>query len=323
MNGEMFMDLHQLFIFTKVVEHKSFSKAAEAVFLSQSTVSSHIHSLEKTLNVQLFDRVGRDILITPYGERLYHWAEKLLLLKDQALIDIKESATELKGVIRIAVSSVPAQFIVPKMIKHFRKKYENVTFSLNQFPSRIVAENVLHGIADCGILGEKYENDKLHYIPLLKEKLMLISSNEFKIKGPVSIQDLIEYPFVMRNSDSGTNAILEKMLKEKEVHDDQLRVIAYADSSQSLIELVKQGIGISIISEIAAKGYSTSGELDVHDIEDFDNERFFYLVYNKKKTLSMVSKLFIEMVNETEFPPLHTNKVDFHQWGGSPSPTDG
>lgn len=292
------MDLHQLFVFTKVVEQKSFSKAADAIFLSQSTVSSHIQSLEKQLNVQLFDRVGREIITTPYGERLYHWAEKLLLLKDEALLDIKESVNELNGAIRIGVSSVPGQFMVPKMIKNFRSDYKNVTFYLNHFPSRIVAENVLHGTVDLGILGEKYENDKLHYIPLSKEKLVLICSNDFDLKGPVSINNLLEYPFVMRSSDSGTKAILGKYLKRSSIKEDQLNVIVYTDNSQSLIEMVKQGIGISIISEITAKEFATSDSFHVMEIEDFEEERFFYLVYNKNKTLSMVAKLFIDMVRE-------------------------
>ncbi|TKC16057.1 selenium metabolism-associated LysR family transcriptional regulator [Robertmurraya kyonggiensis] len=292
------MDLHQLYVFTKVVEHKSFSKAAEAVYLSQSTVSSHIQSLEKILNVQLFDRVGRETVITPYGERLYHWALKLLQLKDEALFDIKESVTELKGVIHMGVSSVPGQFLVPKIVKKFRKEYANVTFSLSEYPSKIVAEKVMSGTVDMGFLGEKYENDKLHYIPLMKEKLVLISSKEFALAESVSIHDIIHNPFIMRSSDSGTKAILEKFLKKQQIKEEQLNVVAYTESSQSLIEFVKQGIGIAIISEIAAKEYCTGTNLQIHKLEDFHDERYFYLVYNEMKTLSLVTRLLIEMISK-------------------------
>ncbi|RTR25846.1 LysR family transcriptional regulator [Robertmurraya yapensis] len=292
------MDLHQLYVFTKVVEHKSFSKAAEAVYLSQSTVSSHIQSLEKILNVQLFDRVGRETIITPYGERLYHWALKLLQLKDEALFDIKESVTELKGVIHLGVSSVPGQFLVPKIVKRFREEYANVTFSLSEYPSKIVAEKVMSGMVDMGFLGEKYENDKLHYIPLMKEKLVLISSKEFALAESVSIHDIIHCPFIMRSSDSGTKAILEKFLKKQHIKEEQLNVVAYTESSQSLIEFVKQGIGIAIISEIAAKEYCTGTHLQIHELEDFHDERYFYLVYNEMKTLSLVTRLLIEMISK-------------------------
>jgi DNA-binding transcriptional LysR family regulator len=288
------MDFHQLYVFTKVVEHKSFSKAAEAVFLSQSTVSSHIQALEKMLNVNLFDRVGRENILTPHGERLYLWAQKILLLKDQALLDIKQGMSETRGMIRVAVSSVPGQFILPKMVKEFREEYQHVTFHINQSPSKVVAEKVLNGSVDFGILGGKYENDRLHYIPLLKEKLVLITSTQSDIKSPISIQDIIQYPFVMRNSNSGTNATLEQLLKKYHISKDKLNVIAYTDDVQSLMQFVIQGIGISIVSEIAAKNYSSNKQIMLHEIENFNDERYFYLVYNKNKTLSMIAKMFID-----------------------------
>ena len=292
------MDLHQLFVFTKVVEHKSFSKAADDIFLSQSTVSSHIQSLERTLNVNLFDRVGRENILTPAGERLYQWALKLLLLKDQALLDLKEGATELRGMIRIAASSVPGQFMIPKMVKRFREKFPKATFHINQSSSKNVAEKVLNGSVDFGILGEKYENDKLCYIPLLKENLVLITSQHSEIAGPVNILDILKYPFIMRNSDSGTNSLIEKFLKKSHISKDQMNIVAYTESGQSLIQFVLQEIGIAIISEMAAKEYYDRSLLKVHEINGFNDERYFYLVYNQNKTQSILSKLFIESAPE-------------------------
>jgi DNA-binding transcriptional LysR family regulator len=288
------MDLHQLYIFTKVVEHKSFSKAAEDVYLSQSTVSTHIHSLEKVLNVTLFDRVGRESILTPYGERLYVWALKLLQLKDQALLDLSHEMTELRGDIRIAASSVPGQYMIPKMVKQYRNEYPLVTFHINQASSKNVAEKVLNGSVDIGILGEKYDNEKLQYIPLLKEKLVLISPKHIEFKNPVNIQEILNYPFVMRNSNSGTNSVLERFLKESKITKDQMNITAYTDSSQSLLQFVKEGLGISIISEIASKEYDERNLIHMYDIEDFNNERYFYLVYNINRTQSVVSKKFIE-----------------------------
>lgn len=288
------MDLHQLYVFTKVVEHKSFSKAAEDIFLSQSTVSSHIHGLEKTLGVPLFDRVGREIILTPHGERLYQWALKLLLLKDQALMDIKEGTTALRGMIRIAASSVPGEFMLPKMVKQFRKEHHEVTFHITQSSSKTVAEQVLHGSVDFGILGEKYDNEKLQYLPLLKERLVLVTSNQVNLDGPVNMEKILNYPFVMRSSDSGTNAILERFLKKKGITKDQLKIIAYIENGQSLIQFVTQNVGISIISETAAKEYARHNTLRMHEISGFEDERYFYLVYNLQKTHSIISKLFID-----------------------------
>lgn len=292
------MDLHQLYVFTKVVEHKSFSKAAEDIFLSQSTVSSHIQGLEKMLGVKLFDRVGRESILTPHGERLYGWALKLLLLKDQALLDLKQGMAELKGMIRIAASSVPSQFMIPKMVKRFREHYPEVMFHINQSSSKNVAEKVLNGSVDVGILGQKFEDDKLRYIPLLKEKLVLVTPNQMEITEPVHIRDILHYPFVMRNSDSGTNALLESFLKKNHIAKDQLKIISYIEDGQSLLQFVIQDVGISIISEVSAREYSKNNLLKMYEINGFDDERYFYLVYNINKTQSIVSKLFIERAGD-------------------------
>ncbi|MGG3469882.1 selenium metabolism-associated LysR family transcriptional regulator [Neobacillus pocheonensis] len=292
------MDLHQLYVFTKVVEHKSFSKAAEDIFLSQSTVSSHIHSLEKTLNVTLFDRVGRESVLTPYGERLYQWALKILFLKDQALLDLNQGMTELQGMIRISASSVPGQFLVPRMVKQFREQFPYARFHINQSSSKTVADQVLNGSVDMGILGEKYEHDKLHFIPLLKEKLVLITSNQVPIMEKLDIHDITKYPFVMRNPSSGTNASIERFLRKNKIQKEDMNIIAYTDSVQSIIQFVMEDIGVSIISEVAAKEFAKQSSIKMYVLDDFTEERYFYLVYNQNKTLSLISKLFIEKVTQ-------------------------
>lgn len=288
------MDLHQLYIFTKVVEHRSFSKAAEDIYLSQSTVSSHIHSLEKSLGVTLFDRVGRESILTPYGDRLYKWAVKLLHLKDEALIDLNEGMSSMKGNIRIAASSVPSQFIIPRMVKAFRKEHEEVIFYVDQSSSKSVAERVLNGSVDLGVLGEKYESDKLRFIPLQQEKLALITPLDIELTEPVYLKDVVKYPFIMRNSDSGTNSMIERYLKKYEITKDKLNVIAYTDSSQSVIQFVVEGIGLSIMSEIAAKEHAKMNHIHMYTLEDCKMERYFYLTYHINRTQSLLTKKFIE-----------------------------
>lgn len=294
------MDLHQLFVFTKVVEHRNFSKAADDVFLSQSTVSSHIKALEKSLNLKLFDRDGRDTILTPHGEQLYHWAQKILLLKDEALLDLKSEMTDFRGIVKIASSSVPSSFIIPNMIKDFNQVHPNISFQISESSSKKVVEHVLNRSVDFGILGEKYENDRLCYLPLQKEKLVLITSNELEFNGPVCLEEIIKHPLIMRSSDSGTRSLINKLLEKKKISKEQLRIVVHTDSGNSLIQFVKQNVGISIISEMAAQEFAAANLIHMYEINDFDDERSFYLVYHKNKTLSLASKLFIENVKELE-----------------------
>jgi DNA-binding transcriptional LysR family regulator len=102
----------------------------------------------------------------------------------------------------------------------------------------------------------------------------------------------------MRNSDSGTNSLIEKFLKKNKISKDQMNIVTYTENGQSLIQFVLQNIGIAIISEMAAKEYYDRNLIMIHEIKDFNDERYFYLVYNQNKTQSMLSKLFIESAQE-------------------------
>ena len=291
------MDLHQLFVFTKAVEHKSFSKAAENIFLSQSTVSSHIQALEKSLNLQLFDRDGRETVLTPHGERLYAWAQQILLLRDEAILDLKQGMMDFSGNIRIASSSVPSSYMLPNIINLFCEEYSKITFHLTEASSKHVADHVLKRTVDIGILGEKYEDDRLCYLPIQKEKLVFITANHVKIENlEVSFDEIIKHPLIMRHSDSGTQSWLNKLLKKNGISKEQLNIKAYTDSGNSLIQFVKEGIGVSIISELAAKEFVENKSIRMYNIKDFNEERYFYLVYHKNKTLSFAAKLFIDYV---------------------------
>ena len=150
------------------------------------------------------------------------------------------------------------------------------------------------GQVDFGLLGEKYQNDKLHYIPLLKEKLVLVTPYEMELSSPIRLVDTLQYPYVMRNADSGTNSMVEQYLREKHITKNGLNIVAFTDNSQSLIQFVKEGLGISIISEIAAKQYADRHLINMYILDDFNLERHFYLVYHINRTQSLITKKFIE-----------------------------
>lgn len=289
------MDFHQLAIFIEVVEQKSFTKAAEEIFLSQSTVSSHIQALEKNLNLKLFDRDGRDITLTKHGEDLYVWAQKLLHMRDEAILDLKSETNDYKGTLKIAASSVPSSYILPKIVQQFLENFPNVTFRIQDLPSKTVTETILKGGAEIAILGQKYEHDKLVYIPIFKEKLVLITAKDVELpKHYSSLEDCLMHPFIFRDSDSGTLYNIKKYLQKKKIPTDLIKTPVYTSSGSSLIELVKAGVGISIVSEIAAREYAKLGAINMYDILDFEDERYFYICHRKNRTLSIPARFFIE-----------------------------
>lgn len=278
------MQLHQLAVFMRVAEKKSFSRAAEDIFLSQPTVSNHISNLEKYFGQKIFDRLGKEVVLTPFGERLYRWGQEFLKLQDMALWDLKEWTGKVEGSIRVGAGTVPAQYIAPYLMSQFLIKYPGIKFSLSQSSSQTVAEGLLQGDVDLGILGELYFAEKLEYLPLLAEDLVLITPAYLTLQEPVSIYSLLKQRFIFRKPGSGTQAVLEKMLKEADVPVNRLQAIAYFDNVQSIKQAVKEGMGLSIISEIAATDYRQSGYINAYRLQELTEKRTFYFAYNGKKT---------------------------------------
>jgi DNA-binding transcriptional LysR family regulator len=283
--------LHQLNIFSKVVEEKSFSKAAESIYLSQSTVSTHINNLEKFLGRKLFDRLGKEVVLTYFGERLYSYAKEMLALQEMMLFSLKEMTIE--GHIRIAASTVPAQYIVPKLISRFSKKYPGIKITLNSLDSKNVAESLVKGKSDCGFLGNQYFPDELQFIPIKEEKLIFVTPPEYHFSNNVSIKDITTLPFLFRKSSSGTQVFIEKTLLKANVDITGLNIIGHFESVQIIKQCVKEGMGVSIISEVAASDYVQQNFIRAYELKEFTEKRTFYLAYNKARTLSPAVNEFI------------------------------
>ena len=287
------MQFHQLMAFIRVAEQKSFSKAAETLFLSQSTVSTHINSLEKYFGQKVFDRLSKNVTLTPFGQRLFYWSKEIISIREKAMWDLKEWTGKAEGNIIIAASTVPAQYMVPGLISSFIKKYSGISFSVTQKDSLGVANYIASGDADIGLLGEMYYTDKLEYIPIYQEKMVLVTPASTILEGPVSLAKLLDSNFIFRKVGSGTQAFIEKMLHSTGIETSRFKIIGYFDNVQSIKQGVKEGMGFSIISEIAARDYEKSKLINSYEIEEMSGTRSFYLAYNKHKTLSPITLEFI------------------------------
>ncbi|WP_459999767.1 selenium metabolism-associated LysR family transcriptional regulator [Paradesulfitobacterium aromaticivorans] len=292
------MLLHQLEVFLQVAEKESFTKAAEALFLSQSTVSAHISNLEKNFGQKLFDRLGKEVVLTPFGETLYPWAREILALRDKALWEMKDWTGKIEGHLSIAASTVPAQYVIPLLLSKFLNKYKGIKFVLEQSGSEKAAEKLVKGEAEIGMLGEQYYQEQLNFIPFVEEKLVLITPANLHFRKETSISDLVDYPFLFRKSDSGTQANLEKMLNAAGVPLSELKVVGYFDSLETLKESVKEGIGISIISAIAAVDYVDKKLINAYQIAELPEKRMFYFAHHKKRTLSPLAEAFMNFCLE-------------------------
>ena len=111
------IDMRELEAFCYVVKKGSFSRAAQALYLTQPTISAHVASLERKLRVQLLVRTTKEVFLSDAGKLLYEYAEKILALRTEAVQAVESFAKEMRGTVRIAASSIPAQYYLPRLIQ--------------------------------------------------------------------------------------------------------------------------------------------------------------------------------------------------------------
>ncbi|MGI5823828.1 MAG: LysR substrate-binding domain-containing protein [Dethiobacteria bacterium] len=170
------MDFHQLRIFIEVARQKSFSRAAEKIFLTQPTVSAHIKALENEVGTPLLDRDQRELQLTGAGKVLFQYAQQLLGIKEKALFAIQKEYRIIKGHLEIAASSVPGAYILPGLMQGFLEKYPGVTFAVMLRDTRQVYESISDYTYDLGFVGEPARPDGLAQIKLLKDELVLVAA---------------------------------------------------------------------------------------------------------------------------------------------------
>jgi DNA-binding transcriptional LysR family regulator len=295
------MDIRQLKAFAKVYEHRSFSKAAEALFLSQPTISAHIGSLEQELGISFFDRLGRGNLPTQAADILYAHCKTIFTALDRAESEIRLLSNKVSGELTIGGSTIPANFLLPGLLSRFLHLHPDVSISLIQGDSMEIVQRVLRGDLALGVVGAKEDIPELEFQPLFEDSLVVLASSGFlkKISPPYTLKTICKLPWVVRQHGSGTRMAMENALERAGFKPRELQVLSVVDSTEALLRLIRCGLGISVTSRLAAEEYLQRGELVVLDIPELHFQRSFYVVYHPQRHQFPATRFFLEFITET------------------------
>ncbi len=295
-------DFRQLEIFCRVVELKSFSKAADAVFLAQPSVSERIATLEERVGTQLLDRLGRQVVPTAAGKLLYNHACLLLDMKKDACNEIQSFLGTKQGEIHIGGSTIPGEYIFPKILENFRIKHPLVTVTLTISDTSDIEKRVIDGNFELGVIGSKSTSDRLICRELWKDELVLAVPTEHKWAGKkqVSFENLSKEPLILRETGSGTLKIIKEYLKMPHAKDiNSLNIVARLGSSTAVKEGIKSGLGISILSLRALDTELKTGILKALKIENLTMQRKFYLIRDKRRNVSPLCRAMLDFLAST------------------------
>jgi DNA-binding transcriptional LysR family regulator len=292
------MDLRHFETFLKIAELKSFTKAAEAICLTQPTVSKQIVELERFFDIKLIDRTKKTVALTRAGEILLKYAKDFVNLKKDAVEAIADFRGVKKGTIIVGASTIPGIYILPKVLSAFKKQYDGIQIKLIISDTKDIIEKMEDGDIDIGFVGAKNDSRKIDYKKFVDDTIILIAPPAF----PDSVHPggLKDCPLIARETGSGTRNHFESTLKKiKNMGLADLTVIAELTDTEAIKEAVKSGMGISYISNMAIVDELAAGTLKRLSIHGFPEiKRSFYIISRKGKTILPQVKALLEIIDK-------------------------
>ncbi|PIE70170.1 MAG: LysR family transcriptional regulator [Deltaproteobacteria bacterium] len=288
------MDLWQLTIFCKVVELKSFSKAGKAVHLSQPTISSHIKDLENHFGCILIDRLGRKTVPTKSGSLLYKHARKMIHLRDQTESVMAQFNGKIRGRLEAGGSTIPGGYVLPTIVGRFIKSFPDVQVSLKVGDTADILEQVAEGVLELGFVGAQTKDKRIQQEPFIQDDMRIIvpPDHPWANRTRITPEELLDAPFISRETGSGTLKSIHQCLDAAGIDAQKLKVVAEMGNNASVIQGIKYGLGVSIVSAVAVRDDVRSGSLRSLGLAGVDLERTFYITRHKHRSESPLCQSF-------------------------------
>ncbi len=288
------MDFKQIEAFVNVVRYKSFSKAADATFFTQPTISTHIRNLEKELGVKLLDRKSRVVEMTPQGSKFYKYAVEMINARAQAFDALNDPNGSIGGILEIQTSSIPSVTFLPDLLSGFRAIHPGIQYYVSVSDTETVIENISERRGEIGFIGEKINSSSMECTKVAADKSVLIAPVSYDIPTKVKLADAIRFPFIWRETGSATRKTFEQTALRSGFEKDAFDVAALVDDMDTMIRSVEAGLGVAIISEKVAS--SLGGRVRIAEIEDFNEGRTFYMINLRNTSFSLGAEAFREYV---------------------------
>jgi DNA-binding transcriptional LysR family regulator len=293
------MNITQLRAFVSVVEHGSFSEAARLMGLSQPAVTMQIQGLESDLGATLLERRYRKVDLTEAGRALLPYARNVLAELEQAREELERLGDTVTGHLNLAVSTTPGQYILPRLLGAYLRRYPEVSVSLRIYDTAEVIEKVESGEAHLGMTGARVSGAKVEYQRMGVDRLLMICAPDSPLLGRdrLALSAVAREPFIERESGSGTRMVFEETLRGGGIDPAELEIVMELGTSEAIVSAVEGGMGIGVVSHWMADKALTLGTVAQLDVMDFPIERPLYAVM-PRGTASRAATALLEYLRE-------------------------
>ncbi len=297
------MEDSRLKAFCFVVEMKSFSKAAEASFVTQSAMSHLIKNLEDELGGKLLNRSGKAVTPTSAGKILYAYAKRILEDYKAMENDIYGIVKKTKGPLYLGASMTAAKYLLPQVFYDFAKIYPEVRINLSVSGTEKIVFQLHQGKIDVGIVEGTIKDKKIICKEIARDEIVLIASDDNPLtkKKVVIPKDLIYQPHIMPEAGSGTREFIDEFLYMMKIDPQDINVIMTLGDPELLVRMVQSGLGVSFVSKWAVFKTIKEGTIKILKMPGKRLYRKFYLISLEKEPSTMAARTFLEFVKAFRF----------------------
>jgi len=291
--------VHQLRIFKMVADHHNFSRAAEALHLSQPAVSHQIKALSGAVGAPLFEEIGRRIHLTSAGTLLYEHASRIIADFEMAGQALDELHGLRRGLLRLSGDTTVGIYVLPDVLGTFRETHPDVDVSLDVGNRQHVYERLISNETDFAVVGRLWPRPSIPLTtrPFLPNELVAIAAARHPLAGMkrISIARLAEEPFIAREPGSGTRETAEGALRRagRPIH-----TVMELASNGAIKRAVARGLGVAIISRHAVTIELRLGLLAQLAVVGFPLRRQWHLVYARDKRFGPVERAFVAFIDD-------------------------
>lgn len=304
-NGSGTLNFHQLYIFYAVASHRSFSRAAETLSITQPAVSIQVQELEKFLGAALFHRRTRGLRITEVGETVFAYAQQIFSLSGKLLETLEEIHNLQTGRLALGASTTPGEYLLPLAVGRFRQLYPGISVELSIANTRSITQRILNQELDLGMVGRHPTTgqDELGIIDYMEDEIILVAAPNHPLAqmDKVTPEQVVEAGLILREPGSATRNTAEEAFNELGI----TPVAALSlGSNQALKQAAMAGGGVAVISQMGVTAETRAGMLVTLAVENWDCRRPLTLIYPKERQLSPSKQAFLEYLQAERPTPL-------------------
>lgn len=299
MEGEK-MDIKNLITFIHVAELNSFTKAAEKLGFSQSTVSFQVKQLETEFNSQLFERINRTVVLTEQGRKVLRYAYQIRQMTQELEENMQEDQL-LTGHIRLAMADSLCNSLLSEHFDTFRRQYPGITLKVIAAGTEEMFRLINHNEVDA-ILTLDNHIYNTEYVIVQEEKVGMHfvagKDSSFSTKSSISVQELVSQPFILTEKDMSYRRLMEEKLAGMSL---EIQPILEIGSTNLICSLVEQGIGLSFLPDYVTEKGVRAGKIKYLEVDNFEIEIWKQLLYHRDKWISPQMESVLRYCVETEF----------------------